>query len=81
MGKREYVSLARRNPVHILEASHSDFFYSEGDAFCLTAELEPYLDNPVFARHYLDVIEYRTRRYYKERLEKRMEEILRDGGA
>ncbi|WP_414731913.1 DEAD/DEAH box helicase family protein [Acetobacterium carbinolicum] len=70
-GKKEYVSLANRNPVHFLAQSAGEFFYLNDDRFCLSPELESYLANPVFVRHFKDIIDYRTKRFYKERLEKR----------
>lgn len=69
-GKKEYVSLANRNPVHFLAQSAGEFFYQNGDRFCLAPELESYLANPVFVKHFKDIIDYRTKRFYKERLEK-----------
>lgn len=70
-GKKEYVSLANRNPVHFLAQSAGEFFYQNGDRFCLAPELESYLANPIFVEHFKDIIDYRTKRFYKERLEKR----------
>lgn len=70
-GKQEFVSLAKRNPLKFLKQSSSDFFYEKDDKFCLTPDLQKYIDNEVFIRHFKDVIEYRTRRFYKERLEKK----------
>src|SRR5690554_4477438 len=34
-----------------------------------------YIKDPVFIKHFKDIIDYRTRRFYKERLEKRLKEI------
>lgn len=69
-GKKEYVSLARRNPVHFLAQSAGEFFYRNGDRFALAPELASFLANPVFVKHFKDIIDYRTKRFYKERLEK-----------
>ncbi|MDD3305835.1 MAG: DEAD/DEAH box helicase family protein [Acetobacterium sp.] len=69
-GKKEYVSLANRNPVHFLAQSAGEFFYINGNHFCLAPELESFLANSVFVRHFKDIIDYRTKRFYKERLEK-----------
>lgn len=33
-GKKEYVSLARRNPVHFLSHSAPEFFYQDNNLFC-----------------------------------------------
>lgn len=74
-GKKEYVSLAHRNPIRFLQQSSPDFFYTEGDRFCLNPELMDYIKDPVFIKHFKDIIDYRTRRFYKERLEKRLKEI------
>jgi superfamily II DNA or RNA helicase len=68
--KEDYVSLANRNPIKFLLKAASDYFYKEDDLFCLTEELNEYFDDPVFVRHFKDIIDYRTKRFYKERLEK-----------
>ena len=69
-GKKEYLSLANRNPVHFLAQSAGEFFYRKGDRFCLAPELAAFVTNPVFVEHFKDIIDYRTKRFYKERLEK-----------
>jgi superfamily II DNA or RNA helicase/HKD family nuclease len=69
-GQKEYVSLARRNPVHFLAQTAGEFFYLDGNRFCLAPELGPFVTNPVFVEHFKDIIDYRTKRFYKERLEK-----------
>lgn len=69
-GQKEYVSLARRNPVHFLAQSAGEFFFLNGEAFCLAPELDAFVTNPVFVGHFKDIIDYRTKRFYKERLEK-----------
>lgn len=69
-GKKEYISLANRNPVHFLAQSAGEFFYQNGEVFCLAPELESFIANPVFVGHFKDIIDYRTKRFYKERLEK-----------
>ncbi len=74
-GQDEYISLAKRNPLRFLKQSSSNFFYEQDDNFCLTPALEGFIDKEVFIRHFKDVIDYRTRRFYKERLEKKMTEF------
>ncbi len=69
-GKKEYISLANRNPVHFLAQSAGDFFEKSGDAFSLNPKLADFVANPVFVKHFKDIIDYRTKRFYKERLEK-----------
>ena len=73
--KKEYVSLARRNPLKFLEKTHGDWFYWQEDAFCIHESIEAYQENKVFLSHFKDVLEYRTRRYYKERLEEKYKEL------
>ena len=43
--KKEYVKLARKNPVHFLCKSSSEFFYLDGDYICLNKELEKFFNN------------------------------------
>ena len=76
-GKKEYVRLAHRNPMHFFMRSSPDFFCKAGDKFCLTRDLETFVDNPAFIRHFKDIIDYRTRRFYKERLENKLEDIYK----
>ena len=77
---KKYVSLAKRNPIKFLMESAPQFFSMKGEKFCLSEELEPYIKNPAFIRHFKDVIDYKTRRFYKERLEKKMGEEYEYGG-
>jgi len=73
--KKDYVSVARKNPVHFLLQSSPEFFYTDGEKFCLTNSLEKYIDKPAFILHFKDAIDYRTRSFYKERLEKKLLEF------
>lgn len=68
-GEKEYISLARKNPVHFLCKSSSEFFTMEGDKICLNSELKPYLSNDVFINHVKDAIDFRTKEYYKSRFD------------
>jgi len=69
-GRKEYVNLARKNPIHFLIQSSPDLFYEENNHFCLTPALEKFINNTAFISHFKDIIDYRTRRFYKDRLEK-----------
>lgn len=71
-GKKEYVDLARKNPIRFLSESSSEFFYKDNNNFCLNAELKDYMDNPAFIHHFKDIIDYKNRKFYRERLEKRL---------
>ncbi len=70
-GMKEYVSLARKNPVHFLCKSSSEFFFIDDEYVCLNNKLGKYLDNEYFLNHVIDAIEFRTKEYYKIRFEKR----------
>lgn len=67
--KKQYVSLARKNPVHFLCKSSSEFFYIDGDKICLNRNLEKYIENEDFLKHVKDSIDFRTKEYYKSRFE------------
>lgn len=67
--KKEYVNLARKNPVHFLCKSSSEFFYLHGDYVCLNKELEKFFNNEEFINSVKDAIDFRTKEYYKNRFE------------
>ncbi|MBU3112713.1 DEAD/DEAH box helicase family protein [Clostridium lacusfryxellense] len=67
--KKDYVRISE-NPIKAFLNSAEDFFYRGKSYFCLNDELVEFIKNPVFIAHFKDIIDYRTRRFYKERLEK-----------
>lgn len=69
--KKEYVKLARKNPVHFLCKSSSEFFYLDGDYICLNNDLEQFFNNEEFINSVKDAIDFRTKEYYKNRFEKK----------
>ena len=69
-GKAEYVKLARKNPVHFLCQSESEFFSSDEQFMYLTNSLAPYQENLLVIQHIKDAIELRKQEFYKNRLEK-----------
>lgn len=52
-------------------------FYESGGKFSLTPELRVFINNPAFLMHFKDIIDYKTRRFYKERLENKLDEVYR----
>jgi len=67
-GKKQYLSLARRNPIHFLNKSAGEFFIKkEGCELALADELEDYIHLETFKEHFKDIIEYKTLYYYKTR--------------
>lgn len=70
--KKQYLSLAKRNPIKFLLKTHSEFFIKkEGYAISLSDELKDYINLDSFKNHFKDIIEYRTLYYYKTRYEKK----------
>ncbi|MBX4264464.1 DEAD/DEAH box helicase family protein [Clostridium estertheticum] len=67
--KKDYLRIAE-NPIKAFLNSAEDFFYRDESYFCLNDELGEFINNPEFITHLKDIIDYRTRRFYKERLEK-----------
>ena len=67
--KKDYLRIAE-NPIKAFLNSAKDFFYRDKSYFCLNDDLGEFIENPVFIAHFKDIIDYRTRRFYKERLEK-----------
>ena len=69
--KKNYISLARKNPVKFLLKSSSEFFYEHNNYVSLNDELEKFLNNNVFIQNVKDTIDFRTKEYYKNRYEKK----------
>lgn len=67
-GSKEYLKIAQ-NPIQAFLKTETEFFTKEENIFALAQELIPYIQNDSFVKHFKDVIDYRTRRFYKERLE------------
>ncbi|WP_418921779.1 DEAD/DEAH box helicase family protein [Clostridium aestuarii] len=68
-GKKEYVKLAKDNPIKFLAKTHGDFFYIEGEEFCLNERLGEFKDNDAFLENFRDAVEMRVREYYRNREE------------
>ncbi|MCB5288535.1 MAG: NgoFVII family restriction endonuclease, partial [Candidatus Cloacimonetes bacterium] len=71
-GRKEYLKKAKESPIKWLSKNKdsSVYFYQKEGRFCLNPELATYFTNPAFVKHFKDIIDYRTKRFYKERLEK-----------
>ncbi|WP_207720999.1 hypothetical protein [Clostridium gasigenes] len=69
-GKKEYLKLAKENPVKFLIKTHGEFFKKkEGVVIELQEDMKEYLNNEEFKKHFKDAIELRTKVYYKTRFE------------
>jgi superfamily II DNA or RNA helicase/HKD family nuclease len=73
-GKKEYLKIAK-NPQDAFLSSANDYFYKDAENYCLKDELADFKDNDAFLKHFNDVIEFRTRKFYKERLEGKYENL------
>lgn len=72
-GKKEYLKIAK-NPRNAFINSAEEFFEDKGDIYLISKDLKAFENNKTFIKHFKDVIDYRTSRFYKERLEKREED-------
>ena len=69
-GMKQYVSLAKRNPIKFLNKSTGEFFIKkDGCVLALSDDLKDYIKMESFIEHFRDIIEYKTLYYYKTRFE------------
>ncbi len=69
--KEQYVNLAKRNPIKFLVQTESIYFYiNEKGNMCINRDLASLEKNRIFINHLKDVITFRTKEFYKNRLEK-----------
>ena len=72
--KKEYVKLAKDNPIKFLKQSSSDFFVEkEGYLLALSEDMAPFIELESFKQHFYDIVELRVLNYYKDRFEKQEE--------
>ncbi|WP_291565561.1 MULTISPECIES: DEAD/DEAH box helicase family protein [unclassified Clostridium] len=71
-GKKEYLKIAK-NPRDAFVNSAGEFFKDYGGSYSISEELKEFENNKIFIEHFKDVIDYRTSRFYKERLDKKEE--------
>jgi len=68
-GKKQWYKLAKDNPLKFLAKTEKEFFYFDGEDYCLNEALEDFAASKVFMRNFKDVVDLRTREYYKNRVE------------
>ena len=73
-GEKEFLRIAK-NPKEAFLNSAPEYFYEKNDLYCLAESLAAFKNDNAFLTHFKDVIDYRTRRFYKERLEKSNNDI------
>ena len=64
-GKKEYIKLAKDNPIKHLADKTSKYFYKENDLFCISGILEPYIHKKEFIQEFKDAIQSLENRYFK----------------
>ena len=70
MGKKEYIKLAKDNPIKHLADKTSKYFYKENDLFCISEILEPYIHQKEFIEEFKDTIQSLENRYFKRETNK-----------
>jgi type I site-specific restriction endonuclease len=68
-GMKQWYKLAKDNPLKFLAKTENEFFYFDGEDYCLNGTLEESSSNEVFMRNFKDAVDLRTREYYKNRVE------------
>ena len=75
-GKDKYVDLAKRNPVKFLVQTENNFFFiNDRGNMCLNDALRDFSTNKDFLNHFIDAINFRTKEFHKNRLEKKNEKL------
>lgn len=69
-GKKNYVKLAKDNPVKYLCKSHSDFFEVNEEGNMMVKGIEVFKENKEFIKQMKDAIDLRMEQYYQDRYEK-----------
>ena len=64
-GKKEYIKLAKDNPIKHLVDKTSKYFYKENDLFCISGILEPYIHKKEFIEEFKHAIQSLENRYFK----------------
>lgn len=65
LGQKEYIKLAKDNPIKYLADKTSKYFYKENDLFCISGILEPYIHKKEFIQEFKDAIQSLENRYFK----------------
>ena len=64
---KEHLANIKKNPVHYLILSGKGYFSMKENYFTINERLLPFLENPAFATHFKDIIDYRTADYFSRR--------------
>lgn len=72
--KKDYVKLAKNNPVKYLCKSNSDFFELNEEGNIIVKGIDEFKENKEFIKQMKDAIDFRMEQYYEDRYNKRREE-------
>ena len=65
----KFINNAKRNPISAFLKTNSKYFYKEEDLFCINDSIVDFLDNESFIREFKDCIDYRLKKFYKDKFE------------
>lgn len=68
-GMKEFLIKAK-NPIEAFRKTEKRYFSGDENLFKLDKKLESFIENSEFKTHLEDVIDYRTKRFFKEKLKK-----------
>lgn len=66
----KFINNAKKNPIDAFLKTSSEYFYMEEDMFCLDNRMLEFLDNDIFIKELKDCIDYRLKKFYKDKFEK-----------
>jgi energy-coupling factor transporter ATP-binding protein EcfA2 len=66
--KKEYVKLAKDKPIKYLSEGKEGYFYKENDLFCISEDIQPYIDQIDFKIAFKQAIEGLASKYYKRNI-------------
>ena len=66
--KKDYIKLAKNNPIKFMLKTHGDFFKEKEESImALQEDLKEIIKNKSFKEEMKDAIEYRVKDYYRNR--------------
>lgn len=66
----KFINNAKKNPIDAFLKTSSEYFYMENDMFCLDNRILEFLDKDIFIKEFKDCIDYRLKKFYKDKFEK-----------
>lgn len=63
----KFINNAKKNPIDAFLKTSSEYFYMEGEMFCLDNRMLEFLDNDIFIKELKNCIDYRLKKFYKDK--------------